>query len=378
MASLQLNVSSAEGNVTQQRNVVFVIDSNPFVFVSVQSKDLSLTFVYNLSRLYVSGPNTKSNTSLPVFSSSEGLLQWVKETYGGITSFTELKNPQWIRFQVGEDASSPSECIPKMDFNARSYLESEVSFQEVRSCKDPSMQERKEAHIVRVNQSLEETSPKSVEVELNVVCPGGEPVKEPAVLLILYSSQPDLSWKFCQMPGKIQFLASGKYSFQSMPPFVVNGTSLPDTKQGLISKAHEQGYNHIGSYTEVSSASRVTLQLHQCVSTERTRETTTLTSSHMPVSAIRHPVENVVLLCKPWRCMDDSIEIVLHKIFLQASRYSVISVTLQDPQCKAEQNETHFVLRSRLGSCDTDLEPWSKGFKAKNKVGGAPTQQSLT
>ncbi|CAM4571573.1 unnamed protein product [Lepidochelys kempii] len=354
MGHFQLSVSSAGRATPPERKVLFVIICDKSCRVTVHSADLHPTFVSNNM---VSGVICNVSSAFEHISDAL-LVQRVKEHYEGITSFTKLENPNHIHFRVGEDASSPEDCIVQSGFSARRYLQTEFLVQEVKGCTSPTAKKGKEAHILHVQQGPEETSSQPVEVKVNVVCPEAKLLQDLKILLIL-QSQPNVTWNI-DTQRTVSIMASGKYWITIFPSKALDENVLPDNEQGLISLARERGFDDIASYTDIPSATHVTLELHRCEPEVNTP----------PPTPAQHPetvniVQAFFSLSRPWKCMDDSIEIVMLKTTLQGLNVHITDITLQDPHCRAEQNKTHFVLKRYLGDCHTELK---RGSQAKNKL----------
>ncbi|KAM9117237.1 endoglin [Pangshura tecta] len=343
MLLFQLNVSSAGRTTPPERKVLFVIICDQFCVVTLHSADLHSTFVSNNKVYAVMGEVA------PPFekTSDEQLVQWVKDHNDNITSFTELENPHHIHFRVGEDASSPENCIVQPGFNAQRYLQIECLVPEVKGCTSPGAKKGKEAHILRVQEGPAETSSQPVEVKVTVVCPEGKPLQDLEILLIL-QSQANVTWNI-DTQRTVSIMASGKYRITRFPSEQLDERVLPDSEQGLIGLAHQRGFDDVASYTVIPSATHVTLELHRCeVKTP-------------PPTPAQHPktvniVQTFFSLLPPWKCTDDSIEIVMPKMNLKDLNDYITDITLQDPRCRAEQNQTHFVLKRYLGDCHTKLE----------------------
>ncbi|KAK4811626.1 hypothetical protein QYF61_017017 [Mycteria americana] len=86
----------------------------------------------------------------PPAATKEQLLAWAQGTYGGITSYSELRDPRWVQLRLGEDTVSPPDCIPQERFNAALHLETEVFFHGVKGCSRGDTQGTRAAHIIRL------------------------------------------------------------------------------------------------------------------------------------------------------------------------------------------------------------------------------------
>ncbi|XP_054853612.1 endoglin isoform X2 [Eublepharis macularius] len=361
VSQLHLNISAAEGNNTQPRKVVFVVGANSFSFLTVHAEDLPLTFIYNSENIFLNVDDKETNrTKLPSFASGEELLMWAKLNYGGVSSFTSVESPQRIHFQVGKEIGTSVDCVPETDFDAGQYFEMEVISSEIKSCPHPSKHPGKEAHILWLHQGNQDSGTQAVELNMNVTCDKGDPFKELNVALVLKSRQ-SLLWNIGSVPHSVQFLASGKYSLKQMKTGEINGITLPDSKEDLIREVHNRGFDFIASYTEIPSANRITIEVVRC-------EQPAVTISLPPSSPAHDTTEETVGLLnivKPWKCLENTVEVALAKQYLRPLNDPITAVTLRDPLCMAQDNTTHFVLRSFLGDCSTVVE---KGIHVQNEL----------
>ncbi|KAL8174492.1 UNVERIFIED_CONTAM: hypothetical protein K2H54_047328, partial [Gekko kuhli] len=303
-----------------------------------------------------------NNTTLPSFATGEELLKWAKLKYGAVSSFANVGSPQRIHFQVGKEIGTSEDCIPETDFNAGQYLEREVISSEVESCPHPSKNARKEAHIVWLQQGHQDSGTQAVELNMNVTCDKGDPFNELSVLLVL-KSQDSLLWNIGSTTHSTQFLVSGKYSLKHMSSGKIDGKALPDSKEGLIRMVHNRSIDFIASYTEIPSANRITLEVVRCAEKPTEAATTPQASSH-PHSPTRE-IEGLLNLTVPWRCLENTIEVALVKQYLRDLKDPITAMTLWDSRCEAQDNTTHFVLRSGLEDCFTQVE---RGIHVKNKL----------
>ncbi|KAG8141831.1 hypothetical protein E2320_006502 [Naja naja] len=259
---------------------------------------------------------------------NQQLLRWAKETYGGISSFAELEDPQRILFQVGREPSANEDCILAQNFNTESYLEVEVLSPKVETCLDSHKAPGNVAHILWLQQSSSGERMQTVEVNVKTVCKDGRPEYKAEMPLALWlKSHQNMLWKMGHGFSFVQLLASGKYSFATFSG-VHNGTTLPDNKEGLIQKARNNSF--VASYTEIPSAKTISLEY------KRICGSTIVTTTPPPQMAenLTVKVHQLINLCKPWNC-------------------------------RARDNTTHFVLNTILDKCSTQLEG---GVHVKNQL----------
>ncbi|NXV09098.1 EGLN protein, partial [Cettia cetti] len=281
------------------------------------------------------------NPEPPVVSSEGQLLAWALATYGGITSYSELQDPRRVQLRLGEDAHSPSECIPQEHFDAILHLETEVFFHGLKGCSRSDAQSTGAAHIIHLQS---EPSSPITEVNLSLTCP-----ENVGNQMLILQSKANFTWSL-YLKCHIHLLVSGSYKMMPLFPMLFPGELLPDTEQDLIAKAFEKNYSVIASYSAIPASTHISLEIqgHEMVKTPVT--TTPLVITQPP--DLPH---QVLLTLKPWKCTDETMEIVIIRSYLEPIK-DVVNITLRDISCQAEKNATHFMLKSPLSHCGTSLE----------------------
>ncbi|KAM7087877.1 LOW QUALITY PROTEIN: endoglin [Ciconia maguari] len=135
----------------------------------------------------IQGPTAALDPEPPAATARGQLLAWAQGTYGGITSYSELRDPRWVQLRLGEDTGSPPDCIPQEHFNAALHLETEVFFHGVKGCSRGDTQSTRAAHIIRLQP---EPSSPITEVNLSLSCPE-RPVSNQILIL---QSRANLTW----------------------------------------------------------------------------------------------------------------------------------------------------------------------------------------
>ncbi|KAM3825779.1 LOW QUALITY PROTEIN: endoglin [Vipera latastei] len=354
MATLQLNVSS--GAAQGECKAAFILNANSSFVLTIHSDEGCRLLVIHGPRSYVMPSSHHNSTATNLPFSGEQLLMWAKETYGGVSSFAELEDPQRILFQLCQEPSAKEDCILAQNFNAESYLEVEVLSHKVETCLDSHKASGNVAHILWLQQSPSDERMQTVELNIKTVCKDGWEQKAELPMALWLKSPQNTLWKMGHGFSFVQLLASGKYSFATWSG-VHNGTMLPDNKEELIQKARNNSF--VASYTD-PSAKTISLEY------KRICGSTIVTTTPPPQMAenLTVKVHQLINLCKPWKCLDSSIEIALLKIYLAALPTRVDAITLKD-RCRARDNTTHFVLNSILDKCSTQLEG---GVHVKNQL----------
>ncbi|NXG53463.1 EGLN protein, partial [Psilopogon haemacephalus] len=278
---------------------------------------------------------------VPLATSEGQLLAWARDTYRSITSYSELWDPLWIQLHLGEDASSPMDCIPQEHFDATLHLKAEVFFYGMKSCSLGDAQSTRAAHIIQM-----QSKPSSLitDVNLSLSCP------ERAVSnqILILQSQANLTWFLSVNNCHIQFLVSGNYEITRMSSVLLRGPVLPDTEQGLVAKALEMNCSAIASYSVIPASTHVSLEILDHVEMVSVVPTP-------PVPTANSMPSVVLLMLQPWKCTDETMEIVINRSYLQPIK-DLVNITLRDISCQAEKNATHFMLRAPLSQCGTSLE----------------------
>ncbi|NXY64831.1 EGLN protein, partial [Callaeas wilsoni] len=282
------------------------------------------------------------NPEPPMVSSEGQLLAWALATYGGITSYSELQDPRRVHLHLGEDDHSPPECIPQEHFNAGLHLETEVFFHGVKGCSRSDAQSTRAAHIIHLQ--LEPSSP-ITEVNLSLSCPENSVGNQ----ILILQSKANFTWSL-SLKCHIHLLVSGRYKMVPLFPMLFSGEVLPDTEQDLIAKAFEKNYSVIASYSAIPASTHISLEIRGHEMVEMPVTTTPLVITQPP--DLPH---QVLLTLKPWKCTDETMEIVIIRSYLEPIK-DVVNITLRDISCQAEKNATHFMLKSPLSHCGTSLE----------------------
>nr|XP_054502428.1 endoglin isoform X1 [Agelaius phoeniceus] len=293
------------------------------------------------ARLIPESTNRAPNPEPLIISSEEELLAWALATYGGITSYSELQDPRRLQLHLGEDAHSPPECTPQENFNAILHLEAEVFFHGVKSCSRSDAQSTRAAHIIHLQS---EPSSSISGVNLSLSCSQNSAGNQ----ILILQSKANFTW-FLSAECNIQLLVSGSYKMPLFP-MLIPGNPLPDTEQGLIAEAFEKNYTVIASYSAIPASTHISLQIHEHETVETPVSTTSTVITQPP--DLPHQVLRTL---KPWKCTDETMEIVIIRSYLEPIK-DVVNITLRDIRCQAEKNATHFMLKSPLSHCGTSLE----------------------
>ncbi|XP_071430563.1 endoglin isoform X3 [Pithys albifrons albifrons] len=351
-STVPLTVSITPGASACSRSPVLVLlCSRCFATINSQCPHLLIHTDAHLT----SGTTKEMGPEPSMASSEEQLLSWTQTTYRGITSYSELRDPQWVQLRLGEDASSPLNCTPQDDFNATLHLKTEVFFHEVKGCSHSDAQSTRAAHIIHLQS---EPSTPVTEVNLSLSCPENHVSNQ----LLILQSRANFTWSLSFKKCNIQVMASGYYKIMHIFPMVLSGELLPDTEQGLIAKAFEKNCSTIASYSSIPATTSISLEIleHAPPTPSPTESVKKRTETTPPPAPPTPPAElqphQLLLMLKPWKCTDETMEITIIRSHLKAIKdLDIKDITLRDINCQAEKNATHFMLKSPLSHCGTLL-----------------------
>lgn len=339
---------------------------------------------------------------------NEHLLNWAQRKYRAVTSFSELRMTQDIYIKVGEDPVFSDSCKIDTRFLSLNYLGGYVEPQPSKGCVLSGPDPDQEVHIIEL-QAPNSSSAFQVDVIVDL-----QPLEDEAplhrdVVLILKCAKA-VNWviKAHRVTGNLQVVASDTVSVGSGTERLMQVTKLPKQplplgSQNLIKWAEEHGYSPVTSYTSTNVANHFNLRLREPDIVDPLErmfppELSILHDSaphHEPRSAPRRselpfpfppppPPASVdlpylrlppALGDRPWdsegpeevqgvlnvgltvQCEESRMVISIDKDSLQANGFTNASLTLQDPECKATVNATHYRLETPLDGCMTTVYP---------------------
>ncbi|XP_029769740.1 transforming growth factor beta receptor type 3-like [Terrapene carolina triunguis] len=368
------------------RAPIFVLSSPVPVVWSLQTAQVALgeewTFQVSLgSRVSALGGVTVTETRLP--QTPRGLLRWVHEEHGGLSSLAAYRGINMVYVQLGDDGVLPGACKLRRNFVSPTHFASDLQPRPLRGCLTSDPPWDPEVHII-LSKGTTPGPPAHLTVELQA--PGGccSPRRE---LIVVLKSEGATSWlvRIHHMAGRLRVLASHEVSVSSTEPepdlAVSSSISL-----GLayasdpMAWAMEQGLPGITSYTEAEQVNRFLVIVgldgdpkapHPSILLPRPAKISPMVWERSRAasgggSAVRLAGALSVA------CLSERVAVHVNKDMLQAVRLSPARVTLRDPSCAAQSNGTHFLLESPLAGCGAlripALDPTSGVWRYQNAV----------
>uniref|UniRef100_A0A8C7KRU8 Transforming growth factor, beta receptor III n=1 Tax=Oncorhynchus kisutch TaxID=8019 RepID=A0A8C7KRU8_ONCKI len=345
---------------------------------------------------------------------NEHLLNWATKKYRAVTSFSELKIALDIYIKVGEDPVFSDTCKIDNKFLSLNYLAGYVESQASKGCVLSGPGQDQEVHIIEL-QAPNSSSAFQVDVIVDLR-PLGADVLLPRDIVLLLKCQKSVNWviKAHSISGKLNVVTPDTISLSPNTERLMEVSRtpkhhLPSGSQALIKWAEDHGYGPVTTYTHTPVANTFNLRLREPDVVDPLdsmfppelsilRDTNPILSggqggaaphsSGLPFTFPLPPLmeQGLPYLSlppslddRPWlggelggepeeqqgtlsvglsvQCEESRIVVCIDRESLQANGYANVNLTLQDPECKATVNSTHYTLVTPLEGCQTTKYP---------------------
>ncbi|XP_057193345.1 transforming growth factor beta receptor type 3 [Triplophysa rosa] len=338
---------------------------------------------------------------------NEHLLSWAQQRYRAVTSFSELKMAHDIYIKVGEDPVFSETCKIDNKFLSLNYLASYIQPQPSTGCVLSGPDHDQEVHIIEL-QAPNSSSAFQVDVIVDLrPLDDGAPLHRDVVLLLKCEKSVNWVIKAHKVIGKLDIVTSDSVTLTGDTERLMQVSKtvkqqLPAGPQALIQWAEDKGFIPVTSYTNTPVANHFNLRL-------REQDTGTIDDSMFPpeLSILRNvnplpkssdrdfpartglpfpflPSMEQSLPFPPLtpsledqlyrtggfeeqkgapsvgfsvQCEKNRMVVCIDKETLQANGFGKANITLQDSQCKATFNTTHYILETPLSGCQTAKYP---------------------
>ncbi|XP_019643209.1 PREDICTED: transforming growth factor beta receptor type 3-like [Branchiostoma belcheri] len=312
----------------------------------------------------------------------EALLAWTRRMYHGITSFTELEHANDIYIKVGEDMLSPPRCNITRNFLSPNSYSAYLQPQPAHGCfAMATANQEQEVHVIEVHSANKNPFAKILSSIVVDVQPRDKEKMEQNIVLVLKSHTKGVKWRIMSqnIKGSLHVLANTlvDVSEAGMAPVTSQTVKISAHGQDLIRWVEEdKGYQRIQSYTEVQLSNRLQLQLGSPEASRMVEQGLvggrTLDGS-APVSRPPLPMspeelESALYAAMSVRCRERDMEVALAKAVLQPYGITAGQLSLQDADCTAGANITHFILSTTLEGCATSRHMHTKSATFFNTV----------
>ncbi|XP_072294404.1 transforming growth factor beta receptor type 3 [Eucyclogobius newberryi] len=411
---VELHLKPIQSLLHHQKALVFVLNSPQPLTWKIRAENLALgvTRTFHVSEgSEVQFQSTDLSLSAHVLTENlphgnEHLLNWAQRKYKAVTSFSELRMTRDIYVKVGEDPVFSDSCKIDTRFLSLNYLGGYVEPQPSKGCILSGPDKDREVHIIEL-QAPNSSSAFQVDVivELQPLEDNG-PLHRDVVLILKCAKAVNWVIKAHRVIGNLEVLASDTISVGSGTEKSMQMTKhpkqpLPLGSQNLIKWAEEHGYGPVTSYTSTSVANHFHLRLREQDIVDPLESLFhpdlsilhDLSPHHEPRAAPRrsglpflfpnaplpgaddlpyqrlppslnegiwdsegpeevHGVLNVELTVQ---CEESRMVVSIDRESLKANGFTNASLTLQDPECKATVNATHYRLETPLDGCQTTV-----------------------
>ncbi|XP_040895966.1 transforming growth factor beta receptor type 3 [Toxotes jaculatrix] len=416
-AEVELHLKPIQSLMRHQKPLVFVLNSPQPLIWKIKTDNLALgikhTFHVSEGSEVRFQPGNFSilcqiqKETLP--HGNEHLLSWAQKKYRAVTSFSELRMTQEIYIKVGEDPVFSDTCKIDTKFLSLNYLGGYVEPQTSKGCVLSGPDRDQEVHIIEL-QAPNSSSAFQVDVIVDLrPLEDDAPLQRDVVLLLKCAKSVNWVIKAHRVIGKLDVVASDTVSVSSNTERLMQVSKspkqhLPSGPQALIKWAEDHGYSPVTSYTSTPVANHFNIRLREpdVVDPLESRLPPELSilrdsSPHpgagtasrrsglpfnfpfppsvpdglpylrlpLPPSLDDRPWENgepeeqqgVLSVGLSVQCEDTRMVVSIDKESLQAIGFIHANLTLQDPECKATVNATHYTLETPLTGCQTTVYP---------------------
>ncbi|KAM3875789.1 transforming growth factor beta receptor type 3 [Diretmus argenteus] len=335
---------------------------------------------------------------------NEHLLNWAQKKYRAVTSFSELKMTQDIYIKVGEDQVFSETCKIDNKFLSLNYLGGYVEPQPSKGCVLSGPDKDQEVHIIEL-QAPNSSSAFQVDVIVDLRPLEDAPLHRDVVLLLKCAKSVNWVIKAHSVIGKLDVVTSDTVSVSLNTERLMQVSKspklpLPAGSQALIKWAEEHGFSPVTSYTSTPVANHFSLRLREPDVVDPLEsmfppELSILRNSNplpgagaaprrpgLPIPFPPHIARGLPYLPlppsldnRPWeggepeeqqgvlsvglsvQCEEKRMVVSIDRESLEANGFPHANLTLQDPECKATVNATHYTLETPLTGCQTKMFP---------------------
>ncbi|XP_054645589.1 transforming growth factor beta receptor type 3 [Dunckerocampus dactyliophorus] len=411
---VELHLKPIQSLLHHQKPLVFVLNSPQPIIWKIKTESLALgikrTFHVTEGSEVRFPPGNFSLTChvhkehLP--HGNDHLLSWAQKTYRAVTSFSELRMTEDIYIKVGEDRVFSETCKIDNKFLSLNYLGGYVEPQPSKGCVLSGPDKDQEVHIIEL-QAPNSSSAFQVDVIVELrPLEDDAPFHRDVVLLLKCTKSVNWVIKSHNVVGKLSVVASDSVSVSSGTERLMQVSKspkqrLPSGRQALIQWAEQHNYGPVTTYTSTALANHFDVWLKEedvdhHPDTMLPPELAILRNSgpatggrggalrrsglpfpfppsvseglpHLPLPSLLddrpwekvEPEEHRAVLSVGLavQCEDTKMVVSISKDSLQANGFAHVNLTLQDPECKAEVNATHYTLETPLTGCQTTIYP---------------------
>uniref|UniRef100_A0A8C1XX22 Transforming growth factor, beta receptor III n=1 Tax=Cyprinus carpio TaxID=7962 RepID=A0A8C1XX22_CYPCA len=411
-AEVALHLRPIQSLTVHQKPLVFVLNSPQPVFWMLRTEKLAsgvkrIFHVAEGSEVHFEAGNFSESCEVKVENlphGNEHLLSWAHQRYRAVTSFSELKMAHDVYIKVGEDPVFSETCKIDNKFLSLNYLASYIQPQPSTGCVLSGPDHDQEVHIIEL-QAPNSSSAFQVDVIVDLrPLDGDAPLHRDVVLLLKCEKSVNWVIKAHSVIGKLDITSDtvslSEDTEKLMQVSKMVKQKLPAGSQALIQWAEENGFKPVTSYTNTPVANHFKLRLREQGIMDEGMFPPELSilfnTNPLPKPSARDPsarnrfpfpflpsagqglsfppltpsmeerdhqaggpeeqqgASNVGFSVQ---CEKNKMVVSINKETLQANGFGKPNITLQDSQCKATSNNTHYILETPLSGCQTTKIP---------------------
>ncbi|XP_059427186.1 transforming growth factor beta receptor type 3-like [Carassius carassius] len=414
-AEVALHLRPIQSLHVHQKPLVFVLNSPQPVLWKLRTEKLAsgvkrIFHVAEGSEVHFEAGNFSESCEVKVENlphGNEHLLSWAHQRYHAVTSFSELKMAHDVYIKVGEDPVFSETCKIDNKFLSLNYLASYIQPQPSTGCVLSGPDHDQEVHIIEL-QAPNSSSAFQVDVIVDLrPLDGDAPLHRDVALLLKCEKSVNWVIKAHSVMGKLDIVTSDTVSLSEHTERLMQVSKtvkqkLPAGSQALIQWAEENGFKPVTSYTNTPVANHFKLRIREQdlgimdegmfppelsillntspLSKPSARDS--LAQNRFPFPFL--PSMDQGLSFPPLtrgleehshqaggpeeqqgasnvgfsvQCEKNKMVVSIDKETLQANGFGKPNITLQDSQCKATSNNTHYILETPLSGCQTTKIP---------------------
>nr|XP_006816841.1 PREDICTED: transforming growth factor beta receptor type 3-like isoform X1 [Saccoglossus kowalevskii]XP_006816842.1 PREDICTED: transforming growth factor beta receptor type 3-like isoform X2 [Saccoglossus kowalevskii] len=370
-AEISLQIRPAADTGVYDKQLVFVLSSEIPVEWKVELLRLSLDFeiIFHVTR--GSDVNYSEDRTITVIKKrhmptvNDKLVRWIRRKYHALTSFTEIQKANKITLRVGAETMLSENCNIRSNFYSPNVVAEFLKVQPVTSGCAPHPVGSRAIHIIEANDSCVDGDT----INLHVESQGREMYSNNVMIII--KSNVNTNWRVTSenFTGSLHIITNVDKMMLDDSPWQPDSSyeqTALESGAKLIRWA-EKEHGPVNSFTETNNANLLRLQLKEDIVALPASETL------MPEMIPKSPLDgdfNASDLMRSFtkECRDDGINVALQKDVLELFDVRFLSLSFLDHNCKAESNETHFILSTQFINCGTKKDIRDNRVVFKNAI----------
>lgn len=298
-------------------------------------------------------------------------LSWLLNKYGAVTSLSSFRGGSSITLTVGRDSSAPMACSlqenqDKLELSASAVESNSHSLEGCLVTNRKNMLS-KHAYIIELKKV---PKGKTFEVDLEIRRQSRQTANKEFWLVLKSPSHVTWHVHTRKVQGYINIVANSYVDMSGirMHTVAVRSEELNDSGKDLLLWV-EYYLGPVAMYASVNNSNKLQITLPQIdhLLPEETKPVTTSRPEEPAVPPKFDPKKQKKLVLKSslqTECDSETVTVALDKVVLEMLGIKKDTVTLLDPQCRAQDNGTHIYIQTSQDSCGTNFIDSQQGKMA--------------